>query len=59
MSNYIWLTEASQQFLERDYLLEGQTVDERVDIICDTAEKILGKPGFASKFKANLEKEFL
>ena len=56
MSNYIWLTEASQQFLERDYLLEGQTVDERVDIICDTAEKILGKPGFASKFKANLEK---
>ena len=33
MGKYRWLTELSQQFLERDYLLPGQTVDERVDVI--------------------------
>jgi ribonucleoside-diphosphate reductase alpha chain len=56
MSSYRWLTELSQQFLERDYLLEGQTVDERVDIICNTAERLLNKPGFAAKFKSYFQK---
>jgi len=54
--NYRWLTELSQIFLERDYLVDGQTVDQRVDEICDTAEKILKKPGFAARFKENLQK---
>jgi len=56
MNNYVWLNDYSQQFLERDYLLPGQTVDERVDVICNNAEKILGIPGFAARFKANLQK---
>jgi ribonucleoside-diphosphate reductase alpha chain len=57
MSNeYRWLTDLSRQFLERDYLVDGQSVEERVDIICDTAERILKKPGFANKFKENLKK---
>jgi ribonucleoside-diphosphate reductase alpha chain len=56
MGNYRWLNEASKIFLERDYLLPGQTLDERVDVICQTAESILNKPGFAQKFKSNLEK---
>lgn len=56
MSNYRWLTPESQSFLEKDYLLPGQTVDQRVDIICQTAERILNKPGFAARFKANMEK---
>jgi ribonucleoside-diphosphate reductase alpha chain len=56
MNNYRWLTELSQIFLERDYLLPGQTVDERVDIICNRAEEILQKPGFAKKFKENFQK---
>jgi ribonucleoside-diphosphate reductase alpha chain len=43
-------------FLERDYLIEGQTVDERVDIICQTAERILKKEGFAKQFKENIQK---
>ena len=55
-SKYRWLTEMSQQFLERDYLVKGQTVDQRVDMICDTAEKILKKPGFAAAFKENIQK---
>lgn len=53
---YIWLTEMSQQFLDRDYLLPGQTLDARVDIICSKAEEILAIPGFAARFKENVKK---
>lgn len=53
---YRWLNDYSQQFLEKDYLLDGQSVDDRVNIICQTAEKILGKPGFAARFKENFQK---
>ena len=53
---YRWLTDLSQQFLERDYLINGQTVDERVTEICEAAEKILNKPGFARQFKENFQK---
>jgi ribonucleoside-diphosphate reductase alpha chain len=56
MNEYRWLTDLSKQFLERDYLVEGQTVDERVDVICATAERILKKPGFAKAFKENIKK---
>jgi len=56
MSDYIWLNEVSQKFLEKDYLLPGQTVDERVTQICQTAEKILKIDGFAERFKANIKK---
>lgn len=56
MSDYVWLTELSQHFLEKDYLSDGETVDHRVDIICQTAESILNKPGFAAAFKANIQK---
>lgn len=56
MSSYRWLTELSRIFLERDYLVGGQTVDQRVDEICNTAEKILQKPGFAARFKENFQK---
>lgn len=56
MSEYVWFTEESKQFLEDGYLLPGQTLDERVDIICNNAEMILGKPGFASNFKQNIQK---
>jgi ribonucleoside-diphosphate reductase alpha chain len=51
MTQYRWLNQASQLFLERDYLLPGQAVNERIDVICNQAEKILNKPGFASKLK--------
>lgn len=50
MSEYIWLTDLSQQFLEAGYLSEGETVDQRVNVIANRAEQILNKPGFAKKF---------
>lgn len=53
---YRWLNEASQTFLERDYLLPNQTLDERVDIICQAVETILDIDGFAKKFKSYLQK---
>jgi ribonucleoside-diphosphate reductase alpha chain len=37
-------------------LVANQTVDERVNVICNTAEKILKKKGFAKAFKENLKK---
>ena len=56
MSNYRWLNDISQQFLDRDYLVDGQTVDQRVDEICAAAEKYLNKPGYGAKFKENFKK---
>lgn len=56
MSEYRWLTDLSRQFLERDYLVDGQSVEERVDVICNAAERILKKPDFAKAFKDNLKK---
>jgi ribonucleoside-diphosphate reductase alpha chain len=55
MSEYRWLNEFSQQFLERDYLLPGQTVDDRVNQICNRAEKILNIDGYASKLKKYIQ----
>lgn len=55
---YRWLNEESQLFLERGYLLPGQTVDERVSLICSYAEEKLGGKikGFAGRFKENFQK---
>jgi ribonucleoside-diphosphate reductase alpha chain len=55
-NKYRWLTPESQTFLERDYLLTGQTLDERVDIICAEAERRLGIKDFGKKFKENIQK---
>lgn len=56
MSDYRWLTDLSRIFLERDYLVDGQSVDDRVSEICNAAEKILNKPGFAKRFQDNFKK---
>ena len=45
-----WLNEHSKLFLSKGYLLEGVTTEERIRQIAQTAEKILGKEGFADKF---------
>ena len=56
--NYRWHNEASQKFLEGGYLLKGQTLDERVSIICANAERILEIPGFAEKFQSYFKAGF-
>lgn len=47
-----WYNELSQQFMERDYLLPGQTLEQRIDVIAARAEHILGIEGYADKFKS-------
>ena len=51
-----WLNKNSEKFLQRGYLLEGQTVEERIDVIATTAEKILKIDGYAKKFKEYFSK---
>lgn len=47
---WYWLNDSSKLFLERGYLLPGQTAQERVAIVANRAEEMLGIPGFAEKF---------
>ena len=53
-----WLTEQSRKFLERGYLQEGQTPEERIFEIAKAAEAILEKEWFAEKFYNYMSKGF-
>jgi ribonucleoside-diphosphate reductase alpha chain len=46
-----WLNEKSRSFLSKGYLAEGQTVEERIRQIAETAEKHLGIEGYADKIE--------
>jgi ribonucleoside-diphosphate reductase alpha chain len=46
-----WINDNTRAFMSRGYLVDGQTVEERVRAISLHAEKVLGKPGFAEKFE--------
>lgn len=53
-----WLNEHSRMFLERGYLTEGVTPEERVRFIADKAEEILGIEGFGDKFYEYMAKGY-
>jgi ribonucleoside-diphosphate reductase alpha chain len=55
---YEWLNKDSRKFLERGYLLEGETPEQRIRDIAEAAEKLLGIKGFADKFEGFMEKGF-
>ena len=55
---YEWLNKDSRKFLERGYLLEGETPEQRIRDIAEAAEKLLGIKGFADKFEGYMEKGF-
>lgn len=46
-----WLNEDSRKFLERGYLLNGETPEGRIRDIAEKAEAILQLKGFADKFE--------
>ena len=50
-NKYEWLNKDSRKFLERGYLLEGETPEQRIRDIAETAEKYLKSEGFADKFE--------
>lgn len=55
---YYWLNKDSRRFLERDYLKEGQSPEERINEIANNAEKILKIKGFAVKFEDYMKRGF-
>lgn len=44
-----WLTDDTRKFLSHGYLSEGESAEERIRVVCDTAENILGIEGFSDK----------
>lgn len=55
---YYWLNKDSRKFLERGYLLEGETPEQRVRDIAQAAEKYLCIDGFADKFESYVASGF-
>jgi len=53
-----WLNKDSRKFLERGYLLEGETPEQRIRDIAEHAEKILGIEGYADKFENYMHRGF-
>ncbi len=53
-----WLNQYSRKFLEKDYLLPGNTPEGRIMEIAKSAEMILKKPGFADKFYNYMSKGY-
>jgi ribonucleoside-diphosphate reductase alpha chain len=58
MEKYYWLNEDSRKFLSRGYLAEGETAEQRIKNIANSAEKILKVEGFANKFEDYMQKGF-
>ena len=57
MTDYYWLNEDSRIFLERGYL-KGESPEQRIKEIADTAESHLGIVGFSKKFVGYMAKGF-
>jgi ribonucleoside-diphosphate reductase alpha chain len=53
-----WLNKDSRKFLERDYLTEDETPEQRIRDIADAAERYLGIEGFADKFELYMHRGF-
>lgn len=53
-----WLNDDARLFLERGYLREGTTPEERIGEIAMAAEKILKIPGFGAKFEDYMSRGF-
>ena len=58
MEKYKWLNKDSRKFLERDYLLKGETPEQRIADIAKHAQKILCRSGFADRFIDYMERGF-
>ena len=53
---WYWLNNDSRHFLQRGYLAEGQTAEERIEVIANKAEKYLGIDGYAEKLMGYVAK---
>jgi ribonucleoside-diphosphate reductase alpha chain len=57
-SDIYWLNKDSRKFLQRGYLLEDETPEQRIRDIAVAAEKILKEAGFAAKFEDYMHRGF-
>jgi len=53
-----WLNKDSRKFLERGYLIEGETPEQRIRDIAEAAERYLKIDGFADKFESYMHAGF-
>jgi ribonucleoside-diphosphate reductase alpha chain len=53
-----WLNKDSRKFLQRGYLLEDETPEQRISDIAHTAENFLKIKGFANKFISYMHKGY-
>lgn len=53
-----WLNSDSRKFLERGYLIEGETPEQRIRDIAEAAERYLQINGFADKFEGYMHAGF-
>jgi ribonucleoside-diphosphate reductase alpha chain len=59
MREYKWLNKDSRKFLERGYLEESETPEQRIQDIADRAQTLLSDmPGFADKFVDYMSRGF-
>ena len=56
--NIYWLNSDARKFLERGYLLDGETAEKRIRDIAETAEDYLKLKGFADKFESYMHQGF-
>ena len=54
-----WINENTKAFMQRGYLVGGQTAEERARFIGEHAEKILQEEGFADKFEEYMSKGWI
>lgn len=57
--DYYWLNTNSRTILERSYLTENVTPEQRIRKIAESAEKILNIHGFADKFESYMKKGWI
>lgn len=55
---YRGINELSLKFLERDYLLPGQTIDERVNLIMNRFETLIGSKDLRNEFEDYFRKGY-
>ena len=58
MNDYYWLNDEAKLFLERGYLIEGESPKQRILDIAKHAENILGVQDFAVKFERYMAQGF-
>ena len=56
MKDFYWLNRDSRTFLKRGYLEDGETPEDRIKHIADSAQETLAIPGFSEKFQKYMSK---